>query len=205
MGDRRACADRLTDATVLVPQARPHGFGRAGQHPQNLGGLLLLPRGCRFIQRAEPLLGVRDGRLCNRLGEGAGFHQRPNLLDFGLFLQRPGYQEMLAAARAHEFEVIVCEDTWRLWRNLAEQWRAVAELLSLSCRWKYPFVQAQIQMVAGKLAMIAGSGVSRRDHDAVGSQAASYDHPGQRRPLKVEKVPDALGHEPFLRRREDRE
>lgn len=33
---------------------------------------------------------------------------------------RPGYQAMLAAARAGELQVIVCEDVSRLWRNRAE-------------------------------------------------------------------------------------
>jgi site-specific DNA recombinase len=42
---------------------------------------------------------------------------------------RPGYQALLAAARTHDFDVIVAEDTSRLWRALPEQWRAVAELL----------------------------------------------------------------------------
>jgi site-specific DNA recombinase len=45
--------------------------------------------------------------------------------------QRPGYQRMLAAARRHEFEVIVAEDTSRLWRNLAEQSPRLAELSDL--------------------------------------------------------------------------
>lgn len=43
--------------------------------------------------------------------------------------ERPGYQALLSAARAKRFDVILAEDTSRLWRNLAEQWRAVAELL----------------------------------------------------------------------------
>lgn len=45
--------------------------------------------------------------------------------------QRPGYQAMLAAARRHEFDVIVAEDLKRLWREQAEQWRAIKELLDL--------------------------------------------------------------------------
>lgn len=45
--------------------------------------------------------------------------------------QRPGYQRMLAGARAREFEVIVAEDTSRLWRNLAEQSPRLAELADL--------------------------------------------------------------------------
>ena len=45
--------------------------------------------------------------------------------------QRPGYQRMLSAARAHEFDVIVAEDTSRLWRNMAEQSPRLAELSDL--------------------------------------------------------------------------
>lgn len=45
--------------------------------------------------------------------------------------QRPGYQRMLTAARRREFEVILAEDTSRLWRNLAEQAPRLAELSDL--------------------------------------------------------------------------
>ncbi len=45
--------------------------------------------------------------------------------------QRPGYQAMLVAARNHEFDVIVAEDLKRLWREQAEQWRAIKELIDL--------------------------------------------------------------------------
>ena len=41
---------------------------------------------------------------------------------------RPDYQTMLTAARDSEFEVIVCEDVSRLWRDEAEQARCVKEL-----------------------------------------------------------------------------
>jgi len=41
---------------------------------------------------------------------------------------RPGYQACLAAARAGAFEVILAEDTSRLWRNMAEQSPRLAEL-----------------------------------------------------------------------------
>lgn len=45
--------------------------------------------------------------------------------------QRPGYQQMLEAARRGEFDVIVAEDTSRLWRNMAEQAPRLAELTDL--------------------------------------------------------------------------
>ena len=38
---------------------------------------------------------------------------------------------MLEGARSHEFEVIVAEDTSRLWRNLSEQAPRLAELTDL--------------------------------------------------------------------------
>ena len=44
---------------------------------------------------------------------------------------RAGYQAMLAAARKHEFDVIVAEDASRLWRNSAEQAQRLAELRDL--------------------------------------------------------------------------
>lgn len=71
-------------------------------------------------------------RVCERLAQKHEFEVVRRFSDAAISggtTQRPSYQAMLAAARAHEFEVIVCEDTSRLWRNLAEQWRAVAELL----------------------------------------------------------------------------
>ena len=45
---------------------------------------------------------------------------------------RPGYQSMLAAARAGQFDVILCEDVSRLWRDEVEQPRCVRELLYLN-------------------------------------------------------------------------
>lgn len=45
--------------------------------------------------------------------------------------RRPEYQKLMAAARAGAFEVIVAEDTSRLWRNMAHQWTALKELQDL--------------------------------------------------------------------------
>lgn len=45
--------------------------------------------------------------------------------------QRHGYQAMLTAARAKEFDVVIAEDVSRLWRNLAEQAPRLAELADL--------------------------------------------------------------------------
>lgn len=44
---------------------------------------------------------------------------------------RPGYQAMLEGARRHQFDAIVAEDLKRLWREQAEQWRCIKELLDL--------------------------------------------------------------------------
>ena len=44
---------------------------------------------------------------------------------------RPGYQAMLTAARAGKFDVLICEDISRLWRNRAEFGPRSAELEDL--------------------------------------------------------------------------
>ncbi len=46
----------------------------------------------------------------------------------GAKTDRPGYQALLAAAEAHEFDIILAEEVSRLWRDQAEQWRAVKRL-----------------------------------------------------------------------------
>ncbi len=61
-------------------------------------------------------------RVCERLAERHGFTVTAKFSDAALrggTTRRPGYQRMLLAARAHDFDVIVAEDTSRLWRNLA--------------------------------------------------------------------------------------
>ena len=69
-----------------------------------------------------------------RLAERNGFEVVAQFSDAAISggtTQRPGYQEMLRAARRHEIDVIVSEDTSRLWRNLAEQSPRLAELCDL--------------------------------------------------------------------------
>jgi hypothetical protein len=73
-------------------------------------------------------------RLCERLAE----RHRLTVVDrfsdaaiSGGTAERPGYQALLAAARRHELDVIMAEDTSRLWRNLAEQAPRLAELADL--------------------------------------------------------------------------
>lgn len=73
-------------------------------------------------------------RQCERLAERNGFAVVAKLSDAAISggtAHRPGYQQLLARARAREFDVIIAEDTSRLWRNLAEQAPRVAELRDL--------------------------------------------------------------------------
>ena len=73
-------------------------------------------------------------RVAERLAERHGFVVVGRFSDraiSGGTAQRPGYQKLLAAARQHDFEVIVAEDTSRLWRNMAEQAPRLAELCDL--------------------------------------------------------------------------
>lgn len=73
-------------------------------------------------------------RVCERLAERHGFKVIAQFSDAAISggtIERPGYQRLLAAARRHEFDVIVAEDTSRLWRLLAEQAPRLAELADL--------------------------------------------------------------------------
>lgn len=73
-------------------------------------------------------------RVCERLAERHGFQVVAQFSDAAISggtTERPGYQQLLAAARRHEFDVIVAEDTSRLWRLLAEQAPRLAELADL--------------------------------------------------------------------------
>lgn len=73
-------------------------------------------------------------RVCEGIAARHGFtvtHRFNDEAFSGGTANRPGYQAMLTAARAREFEVIVAEDTSRLWRNMAEQSPRLAELSDL--------------------------------------------------------------------------
>jgi DNA invertase Pin-like site-specific DNA recombinase len=73
-------------------------------------------------------------RVCVRISEREGFVVSAHFEDRGISggtSRRPGYQAMLEAARRHEFDVILAEDLKRLWREQAEQWRCIKELLDL--------------------------------------------------------------------------
>ena len=73
-------------------------------------------------------------RECARIARRADCDIVREFTDRGLSggtTERAGYQALLAAARAGEFEAIVAEDVSRLWRNLAEQAPRLAELSDL--------------------------------------------------------------------------
>jgi site-specific DNA recombinase len=70
-------------------------------------------------------------RVCERIAERHGFTVVARYKDAAISggtTQRPGYQSILTDARAKKFDVIVAEDTSRLWRNMAEQAPRLAEL-----------------------------------------------------------------------------
>jgi DNA invertase Pin-like site-specific DNA recombinase len=73
-------------------------------------------------------------RECERVARSAGLEVVARFEDksiSGGTTSRPGYQALLTAARARKFEVIVCEDISRLWRNRAEFGPRSAELEDL--------------------------------------------------------------------------
>ena len=70
-------------------------------------------------------------RVCERLADRHDFTGIARFFDRAIpggTTQRPGFQDMLSAARRHKFDAIIAEDTSRLWRNLAEQSPRLAEL-----------------------------------------------------------------------------
>ena len=73
-------------------------------------------------------------RECRKLAERNEFSVVAEFSDKALSggtANRPDYQSLLVAARAGQFDVIIAEDTSRLWRNLAEQAPRLAELQDL--------------------------------------------------------------------------
>ena len=85
------------------------------------------------LQRSESI--DDQFRVCERLAERHGFrvvaHYSDAAISGGTATKRPGYQQMLAEARAERFDVVIAEDVSRLWRNLAEQSPRLAELADL--------------------------------------------------------------------------
>jgi DNA invertase Pin-like site-specific DNA recombinase len=73
-------------------------------------------------------------RVCRRIADLHGFEPTALFEDAAISggtTQRRGYQSLLAAARRRDVDVIVAEDTSRLWRNMAEQSPRLAELRDL--------------------------------------------------------------------------
>lgn len=73
-------------------------------------------------------------RVCERAALAAGLQVAARFEDRGISggtTERPGYQSLLAAARAGTVKVIVAEDISRLWRNRAEYGARSAELEDL--------------------------------------------------------------------------
>jgi site-specific DNA recombinase len=89
----------------------------------------------RFSTDKQSEASIEDQfRVCERLAERNGFRTVARFRDAAISggtVDRPGYRALLQAARRHEFDVIVAEDTSRLWRLLAEQAPRLAELADL--------------------------------------------------------------------------
>lgn len=98
-------------------------------------------------------------RVCARLAERHGFTVVERFSDAAISggtAERPGYQGMLTAARRHEFDVIVAEDTSRLWRNLAEQAPRLAELADLGIHVVTHDLDTRVES-AGMLGAVLGA------------------------------------------------
>jgi len=70
-------------------------------------------------------------RICMHCAEREGWEVVEQYSDKGISgskADRPGYQTLLSAAREGLFDVVICEDVSRLWRDEAEQARCVREL-----------------------------------------------------------------------------
>lgn len=82
-----------------------------------------------------------QNRVCQRVAEQAGFRIVGRFEDCGISggtSIRAGYQAMLTAARAGQFDIIVAEDLSRLWRSRAEFGPRSAELEDLGIHFISP-------------------------------------------------------------------
>lgn len=98
-------------------------------------------------------------RVCARLAERHGLAVIERYSDAAISggtAERAGYQALLAAARRHEFDVIVAEDTSRLWRNLAEQAPRLAELADLGIHVVTHDLDTRVES-AGMLGAVLGA------------------------------------------------
>lgn len=83
-------------------------------------------------QRAESL--DDQYRVCEQVAAREGFNVIAKFGDkeiSGGTADRPGYQAMLDAARLRKFDILICEDISRLWRNRSEFGTRSAELEDL--------------------------------------------------------------------------
>jgi site-specific DNA recombinase len=89
----------------------------------------------RFSTELQRITSIEDQlRVCDRLATQHGFNVVARFTDAAISggtTARPSYQAMLEAARRGDLDVLVAEDTSRLWRNLAEQAPRLAELADL--------------------------------------------------------------------------
>lgn len=77
-------------------------------------------------------------RTCQRVADSNAFRIASRFADEGISggtADRPGYQQLLDAARRGEFEVIISEDISRLWRNRGEYGARSTELEDLGIHW----------------------------------------------------------------------
>jgi len=75
-------------------------------------------------------------RVCRNIADREGWEITEVFSDKGISgseTNRPGYQSLLDGARGKQYEIIICEDISRLWRDEAEQARSVKELQYLEC------------------------------------------------------------------------
>lgn len=85
----------------------------------------------RYSTAKQKEASIKDQvRECRRICEREGFTVVDTFSDAAISggtAKRPGYQALLAAARRKDFDAVVAESTSRLWREVAEQWRALKE------------------------------------------------------------------------------
>jgi site-specific DNA recombinase len=89
----------------------------------------------RYSTDKQSEMSVEDQfRVSERIANREGFEVVARFEDraiTGGTSARPGYQAMLDGARLRHYDAIVAEDLKRLWREQAEQWRCIKELIDL--------------------------------------------------------------------------
>src|SRR6202035_5147507 len=101
-----------------------------------LGAIMKAALYARYSTERQREASIEDQfRECRRTAAAAGLEVIATFEDRGISAgttERPGYQAMLTAARAKQFDVIVSEDLSRLWRNRSEFGQRSAELEDLN-------------------------------------------------------------------------